>query len=197
MVKKRTKASKTKYGGSASYARALPFTTTAPNGGNPSQAAMNNMMESNTAQAIMTKAYSGGAQSQFATVPSFGTDNTANGLSVGGNTTYITGATNSIYDRFASLSYVTLYSAIFPVVTFKSAIFAVVTCKSAIFPVVTFKSEILTVVTASSAILSVVTASSAIFPVVTASLLIFSVVTFKLRILSVVIALFDISSFNI
>ena len=122
MVKKRTKARRKKNGGSASYARAsqlnttkqnggsasyaraLPFTTTAPNGGNPSQAAMNNMMAGNTSQAIMTKAYSGGAQSQFTTVPSFGTDNTANGLSVGGNTTYMTGAANSIYDRFASVS---------------------------------------------------------------------------------------------
>ncbi len=104
MVKKRTKASKKKYGGSASYARALPFNTTAPNGGNPAEAAMNNMMESNTEQARMTKAYSGGAQLGFATVPSFGTDNTANGLSVGGNTTYMKGAANSIYDDYASVS---------------------------------------------------------------------------------------------
>ena len=89
MVKKRTKASKKKHGGSASYARALPFNTTAPNGGNPAEAAMNNMIAGNTAQATMTKAYSGGAQLGFATVPSFGTDNTANDLSVGGNTTYM------------------------------------------------------------------------------------------------------------
>ena len=104
MVKRRIKASKKKYGGSASYARAIPFNTTAPNGGNPAEAAMNNMMESNTEQARMTKAYSGGAQLGFATVPSFGTDNTANGLSVNGNTTYMTGATNSVYDKYANVS---------------------------------------------------------------------------------------------
>jgi hypothetical protein len=102
MVKKRTKASKKKYGGSASYARALPFNTTAPNGGNPAQAAMNNMMESNAAQARMTKAYSGGAQSGFATVPSFGPDNKANEYSASGNATYMTGAANSEFDKFAS-----------------------------------------------------------------------------------------------
>ena len=104
MVKKRTKASKKKHGGSASYARALPFNTTAPNGGNPAEASMNNMMASNAAQATMTKAYSGGASLGFATVPSFGTDNTANNLSIDGNTTYMRGESNSVYDKFASVS---------------------------------------------------------------------------------------------
>ena len=105
MVKRRTKTNKKKKnGGSASYARALPFNTTAPNGGNPAEASMNNMMASNAAQATMTKAYSGGASLGFATVPSFGTDNTANDLSVGGNTTYMRGAANSIYDKYANVS---------------------------------------------------------------------------------------------
>jgi hypothetical protein len=105
MVKRRTKTNKKKkYGGSASYARALPFNTTAPNGGNPAEASMNNMMASNAAQATMTKAYSGGASLGFATVPSFGTDNTAaNNLSIDGNTTYMKGESNSVYDKFASV----------------------------------------------------------------------------------------------
>lgn len=104
MVKRQTKTNKKNYGGSASYARALPFNTTAPNGGNPTEASMNNMMASNAAQATMTKAYSGGASLGFATVPSFGTDNTANNLSIDGNTTYMRGESNSVYDKFASVS---------------------------------------------------------------------------------------------